>query len=306
MPRGRKKKEIKQEEHADDTSSSKSLHKNKKVGLAMKTLQKKFGKGVIKMGSDSDLLIVKLPTSMKSFNDATDGGFPVGMITEVYGEESAGKGVLVSDLIKQTQAAGEVCAYIDAEHCLDSVWLKKLGVNVDEMIHSEVTDSDNVFDIAKSLIQSKGVKLLIVDSIAALTPKREVEEDMDKQNVGLAARINNKGLRVTNTVNTRQGTAIVFINQMRSAVGVMYGDPNVTPGGRGMKFFAGLRLQVKRGEWYPDTKNRKGHEIICRVTKTKTGSSPFAEARFVLIYETGELKEWSELEKEEEEVIKVE
>lgn len=183
-------------------------------------------------------------------------------------------------------------------NCLDKEWLEKLGVNWGAMLHSEVTDADNVFDIAKGLIQSNEIKVLVVDSVAALTPKKEVEEDMSKQSMGVVARIMSKGLRVSNTVNTRQGTAIIFINQTREKIGIMFGDNRTTPGGKALRFFAGIRVDVKRGEWWPDKSkplDRKGVEIIARVVKNKT-SCPYKESRFVLMTD-GVIKEWDELRK---------
>jgi recombination protein RecA len=275
--------------------------------LAIKKLEKKFGEGIVKRANSESLTINRLLTGIKSLDTALGGGIPIGMITEFYGEESGGKSTIVAKLIANAQKIGATCAYIDAEKALDKTWLEKLGVDWQELLHSEVTDADNVFDIAKSLIQTHEVKVLIIDSVAALTPKKEVEEDMEKQSMGVVARIVGKGLRVSNTVNNRQGTAIVFINQLREKIGIMFGDNKTTPGGKALKFFSGIRVDVKRGEWWPDKSkpvDRLGVEVICRIVKNKT-SPPYKEARFVLMTD-GRIKEWSELRTEKKEEPKKE
>jgi len=281
-----------------EKQDSKKKQLPKKVLLAMKEIEKKFGKGIIKTANSESLIINRLPTGIKSLDEALGGGFPIGMITELYGEESGGKSTIVAKLIANAQKLGYLCAYIDAEHALEEKWIKKLGVDCESMLHSETTDADNIFDVVKGLLNTKEVKLLVVDSIAAMTPKKEVSQDMEKQSMGVLAKIVNKGLRVSNTVNTRQGTAIVFINQIRDNLGVMYGPKTTTPGGKGMKFFAAIRIEVKRGEWWPnkDKKDRKGFEVICRIIKNKT-SVPYTEARFILINDTGETVEWDEANK---------
>jgi len=295
MPRGRKKKIVELEQNNSQKLEDKNEFVDKKLNIVLKKLNEKFP-GKVKRANAEDLTITKLDTGIKSLNEAMGGGLPVGFITEIYGDESGGKSTIVAKMIREAQLRGEVCAYLDAEHALDQSWLNKLGVNIGEMIHTEISDADNVFDVIKALVQSKGVKIVVVDSVAALTPRKEVEDDMDKQSMGTLARTVNKGLRVSNTVNTRQGTAIIFINQTRDKIGIVYGSPITTPGGKGMKFFAGIRIEVKRGEWWPDSKNRKGFECVCKLVKNKT-SIPYTEARFVLMNETGEIKEWDEVKK---------
>lgn len=298
----RVKQEIATEElvgsQGEQTENTQLKPMPKKLALAIKNLEKKFGDGIVKRASSESLTINKLPTGIKSLDLALGGGIPIGMITEFYGEESGGKSTIIAKVIAEAQQHGHLVCYLDAEHCLDKEWLEKLGVNWGAMLHSEVTDADNVFDIAKGLIQSNEIKVLVVDSVAALTPKKEVEEDMSKQSMGVVARIMSKGLRVSNTVNTRQGTAIIFINQTREKIGIMFGDNRTTPGGKALRFFAGIRVDVKRGEWWPDKSkplDRKGVEIIARVVKNKT-SCPYKESRFVLMTD-GVIKEWDELRK---------
>jgi len=292
MPRGRKKKIVLPAENPAEVETKDSVKHSKGLQLALKTLEKKFGKGIIKSGKSDDLIISRILTGIKSLDEALGGGFPIGMITELYGIESGGKSTIVAKLIANAQKQGLVCAYIDAEKALEEVWLKKLGVNIDTLLHNQLTDADRVFDVTKMLVQSAGVKLLVVDSIAALTPSSEIEEDMQKLSMAKLAKIVNKGLRVINTVNNRQGVAIVFINQLRDSM-ARFGNPTTTTGGKGMRYFAGIRVNVKRGEWYPNRKDRIGQEVVCLIDKNKT-AVPYTGARFVLM-RTGEIKEWHEL-----------
>jgi len=264
----------------------------KEVLLAMKTIDKKFAKGMLVQGAEG-LEIEKLPTGIKEFDEALGGGFPRGMISELYGAESAGKSTVLLKTIAEAQKAGLICAYIDAEKAFDAVWAKKLGVNTEALLLSPVTDADNVFDILKELLRSEKIDLIIVDSVAALTPRAELEEEMFKKQMAALAKIVNKGLRVINTMNRRKGSAIVFINQLRSRVGLIFGNPDTTPGGRGMHHFAVIRASIKRGEWFPTRKDRIGFEIICRIEKNKT-SMPYKEARFVFLNEEAKTISWTE------------
>lgn len=267
----------------------------KSLQLAIKKIEKEHGKNSIGFANKEKLTITKIPTGIKSLDEALGGGFPRGMVTELFGPESGGKGTIVGKTITNLQKLGGIVHYNDAEHALEEVWMTKLGVNYNEMLHSEETNVNKIFDIMKELLLSKSLDLLIVDSVAALTFPKEVEESMKKASMGTLAKQMNKGLRVSNSVNTRQGPAIIYINQVRDSM-AMFGDPSTTPGGKGMRFFARVRINVKRGEWFPNKKDAVGREVVCQVIKNAT-SIPYKEARFVLMNETGEIKEWWELEK---------
>jgi len=266
---------------------------SKKLSKALKIIEKKFGKDTIIRGNSEDLVIKRNSSGIKEFDEMLGGGFPRGMIMELYGPESGGKSTLLLKHIAKAQKNGLICAYIDAEKALDLEWSKKLGVDIDSLIHTRITDADNVFDILKQLLISKGVDVIVVDSVAALTPRKEIEDDMNKKQMALLARTVNKGLRVVNTMNERKGSEIIFINQLRSKVGMVFGNPDTTPGGRGMAFFAAIRVSIRRGEWFPNRKERIGFEMICRAEKNKT-AMPYKEARFVFLNETGKIITWEE------------
>jgi recombination protein RecA len=303
MPRGKKKKQISEPSVNDidqenqiiigDDTKKKKLPS--KLQLAIKKIQKEYGDNSIGFANKEKLTITRIPSNIKSLDEALGGGFPRGMITEIFGSESGGKGTIVGKTIAALQKAGGLCHYVDAEHALEEKWMTQLGVDYEQMLHSVNTDVNKIFDIMKQLLTSNALDLLVVDSVAALTFPKEIEEEMGKASMASLAKQMNKGLRVSNSLNNRQGPAIIYINQVRDSM-AMFGSPTTTPGGKGMRFFARVRVEVKRGEYYPNKKDAIGREIICRIVKNAT-AIPETEARFVLINKTGELKEWSELPK---------
>lgn len=309
MKRGRKPKkkseeiEIKKQEESqtpeegkeikDDKEKTKQLPKE--LQLALKKIKKTFGEESIGFANKEKLTITRIPSGIKLLDEAMGGGFPRGMITEIFGPESGGKGTIVGTTIANAQRNNLICDYTDAEHALEEVWMKKLGVDYDQLLHSEVTDVNKIFDMMKDLLISKSIDLLVVDSVAALTYPKEMEDEMGKAQMATLAKQMNKGLRVSNALNSRQGTAIIYINQVRDTM-TMYGPPSTTPGGKGMRFFARIRIEVKAGEWYPDRKKSIAREIICRIIKNAT-SEPEKEARFYLVRATGQILELNEIKK---------
>jgi len=315
MPRGRKKKikpeeiskaiDFVQEVNSEAETSIKEIETKKKkfpakLQLTMKRIQKEYGEDSIGFANKEKLSITRIPSNIKSLDEALGGGFPRGMIVEIYGPESSGKGTIVGKVIANLQKnIGGIVHYVDAEHALEEVWMTKLGVDYEQMLHTTTTDVNRIFDIMKDLLTSNSLDLLVIDSVAALTFPKELEEEMGKASMATLAKQMNKGLRVSNSLNNRQGPVIIFINQVRDSM-AMFGSPTTTPGGKGLRFFARIRIEVKGGEWYPDKKSAIGREIICRIIKNAT-STPELEARFVLMRATGEIKEWDELPRKKKE-----
>jgi len=245
--------------------------KSDKLNSALKEIRSKYGEDVIHKGNEKDFNVRFLSTGIAALDQIMSGGVAEGRIHEFYGVPSSGKSTVCLKIIKNAQDSGYNCAYIDSEKAYDPTWAKTLGVDTENLIYIPFSKAENVFDIIRTLIKTKDVKLIIVDSVAALTPQKELENDIDKLSVAEVARIISKGLRIMNTENEVNGTTTIFINQLRSKIGVFFGSPDVTPGGRALGFYSTSRVNFRRGKDIKEKDNPIGYTMHCRVEKNKVG-----------------------------------